>query len=123
MASTTATLTLRFADQPVPLRVFWPPIGEKGIVVVFDERADEAQRWCRSLCADANLVVLTDAADLPTALSIVEWTADHATELGSGRTTSGPITLAGWGRGAAIARTVLAAARAQGWPPLTLHSG
>ncbi|WP_163573224.1 hypothetical protein [Fodinicola feengrottensis] len=103
MASTTATLTLRFADQPVPLRVFWPPIGEKGIVVVFDERADEAQRWCRSLCADANLVVLTDAADLPTALSIVEWTADHATELGSGDVR--PAARSHWPAGVAARRS------------------
>lgn len=114
-----ATLTLRAGGQQLLVRVFWPPAESHRVVVIFDERTSAAERWCRSLGA---LVVLAGPAafELPQAMAVVEWTADHAAEMGS---ADGPVALGGWGAGLAVAQAVAGRAAELGWPPLvsTIH--
>jgi acetyl esterase/lipase len=117
-----ASLALRERNGIVRVRVNWPSAGdgETPPVLVFlsdaDVRTDTVDRLCRSLCAESHMVVLSvRTACLDTALTAVEWTADHATQLDA---DPDAVLVGGIGRGSALAASVALSARENGWPEL-----
>jgi hypothetical protein len=125
-----ADLRLRGAS-PMPVRVRWPTGARTvGPLAVFlpdlDPRngVDPADdELCRRLCAGVGAVVLCaplrsarlESADssLDRASSVLEWSADHAAELGA---DPNRLLLAGSGAGAAAAVVLALRARDRGWP-------
>jgi acetyl esterase/lipase len=125
-----ADLRLRGASA-MPVRVRWPTGARRlGPLAVFlpdldprngvDPTDDEL---CRQLCAGVGAVVLCaplrsarlGSADssLERAASVLEWSADHAAELGA---DPNRLLLAGSGAGAAAAVVLALRARDRGWP-------
>ena len=125
-----ADLRLRGASA-MPVRVRWPT-GPRmvGPLAVFlpdldpqngvDPADDEL---CRRLCAGVGAVVLCapllsarpglSDSSLERAASVLEWSADHAAELGA---DPDRLLLAGSGAGAAAAVVLALRARDRGWP-------
>jgi acetyl esterase/lipase len=117
-----ASLALRERNGIVRVRVNWPGpgAGDAPPVLVFlsdaDVRTDVVDRLCRALCAESHMVVLSVRTACPdTALTALEWTADHATQL---EADPDAVLVGGIGRGAALAATVARTARDNGWPEL-----
>jgi acetyl esterase/lipase len=82
-----------------------------------DSSAEEVDALCRQLCAEVGLMVLslrTGAYDAAT--TALEWTADHARQLGADPET---LLVGGIGAGAVVAATLALGARDSGWPALT----
>jgi hypothetical protein len=117
-----ASLSLREPSGIVRVRVAWPPVGGDRVpVLVFmcalDSSTEALDAICRRLSADPGLVVLsirTEAQDA--AITALEWTADHATQLGA---DPGTLLVGGLGAGAGLATAVALHARHEGWPGLT----
>jgi len=125
-----ADLRLRGASA-MPVRVRWPTRARTvGPLAVFlpdpdprngVDRADD--ELCRRLCAGVGAVVLCaplrsarlGSADSPLerAASVLEWSAEHAAELGA---DPNRLLLAGSGAGAAAAVVLALRARDRGWP-------
>jgi hypothetical protein len=114
-----ASLVLRERRGLVRVRVNWPPpeCGDRHPVLVFLSTDEEpTDTLCRSLCADACVVVLsvrTGCRD--TAVTALEWAADHALQL---EADPGRVLLGGAGKGGALAAQVALRARENGWPSL-----
>ena len=125
-----ADLRLRGASA-MPVRVRWPT-GPRmvGPLAVFlpdldpQNGADPADdELCRRLCAGVDAVVLCaplrsarlglSDSSLERAASVLEWSADHAAELGA---DPNRLLLAGSGAGAAAAVVLALRARDRGWP-------
>jgi len=118
-----AALSLREPGGIVRVRVSWPPpgSGDGGPVLVFlsdvDSSPEAVDALCRGLCVEAGMLVLslrTRAFDAAT--TALEWTADHAHQLGADPTR---LLIGGVGTGGGLAAAVAAHARDLGWPPLT----
>jgi acetyl esterase/lipase len=116
-----ASLALREQRGIVRVRVNWPTLDEKPPVIVFvsgdDVRTDIVDAFCRGLCAEAGILVVSlRTACFDTATTTLEWTADHAEQLDA---DPAAVLIGGIGRGAALAATVALGARRNGWPDLT----
>ena len=119
-----ADLQLRGSTSPLPVRVYWPAqaASQPVPVLVFcgaGTGAGQTEATCRSLSEDPGLLVLAvsclaGAQDVST---VLEWAAEHATELGA---DSGRLLVAGQGAGGAVAAAVASQARAAGWPDVLL---
>jgi alpha/beta hydrolase fold len=130
-----ADLRLRGADGTIAVRVRWPASGSAAVpppVMVFlpdvaaaggvDETDDAL---CRELCSRAQIVVLcvpwaaehvgAPCSALERAAFALEWSADHADELGA---DPGRLVIAGHGVGAAAAAALSLRARDRGWPSI-----
>ena len=113
---------LRLRDGP--LRIAWPAVeaaGRRGaIVLLFDASEDgaagDAERLSRTLSEALEMVSLSAGCrGLADAAAALEWTADHAGELGAdGRR----LVLAGFRRGATLAAELAVRARDDGWPSI-----
>jgi acetyl esterase len=119
-----ADTRLRGVAGPQPARTYWPSRSGSPPLLVFLPAAgiEDADRFCRDVCAAAEVVVLSVSYRRPLwpagrsdAIYAAEWAADHAGELGA---DPDRLYLAGAGRGAELAAAVAAHAREQGWPPL-----
>jgi acetyl esterase/lipase len=107
------------APAPAPLVVFLPDLGAANGVDPADERL------CHQLCAGAGAVVLCapwgasrvglPESPLERAVSVLEWSADHAAELAG---DPDRLVLAGSGAGAAACVTLALRARDGGWPQI-----
>jgi acetyl esterase/lipase len=60
------------------------------------------------------------AADAHHGMTVLEWAAEHAAELGA---DPGRLLVAGQGSGGAVAAAVESQARAAGWPAVALAAG
>jgi hypothetical protein len=108
-ARTSAALRLRGRDGPLRAELTWPP-GDPDAVLVFIDDGEGAPA-CRILGDELRAMTLcAQCATHHDARVAVEWTADHAKDLGA---ASRRMTLAGHGAAAGLA---LAASDA--WPAL-----
>jgi hypothetical protein len=140
VAHRVAELPLRGRSTSLATRVYWPAgIVDMGVgsaarrspalVVLVPEGAGEsdaarADALSHGLCASAGVVVLTllrrpgpdvEIDALRDASSAVEWSADHAGELGA---DGGRLVVAGRATGAALAAAVARQAAERGWPEI-----
>jgi acetyl esterase/lipase len=118
-----ASLSLRDPSGIVRVRVNWPApeSGDAAPVLVFlsdlesSVGADDA--LCRRLSSEANLIVLSvRTAALDVAATALEWTADHAAQLGA---NPDDVLVGGIGSGGGLAAAAALRARDHGWPALT----
>jgi acetyl esterase len=81
-----------------------------------------AEEACRTLSQDRGLLVLAVAcrAGVRDAMTVLEWAAEHAAELGA---DPGLLLVAGQGAGGAVAAAVESQARAASWPAVALAAG
>jgi acetyl esterase len=130
-----ADLQLRGSTSPLPVRVYWPgQVASQPVpLLVFctvgagagaeETGAEEtgAEETCRGLSQDRGLLVLAVScpAGAQDALTVLEWAAEHAAELGA---DPGRLLVAGHGAGGAVATEVAAQARAAGWPEVALSA-
>jgi hypothetical protein len=120
-----ADLQLRGSTRPLPVRVYWPrQTGSRPVpLLVFCSAGagagSAAEAACRRLSQDAGLVVLSVscAAGPQDGTNVLEWAAEHATELGA---DPGRLLIAGEAAGGVVAAAVASHARAAGWPAVTL---
>ena len=121
-----ADLQLRGSTSPLPVRVYWPgqataqPVPLLVFCIVGAGAA--AEETCRSLSEDLGLLVLAVrcAADADDGMTVLEWAAEHAAELGA---DPARLVVAGQGAGGAVATAVISQAQAAGWPEAALASG
>ena len=100
-ARTSAALRLRGRDGPLRAEITWPA-GEPAAVLVF--LADGSEELCRTLGEALNAVTLSAAcATHHDARAAIEWTGDHAAQLG---VDPARLILAGVDAAAAIAAQV-----------------
>jgi acetyl esterase len=124
-----ADLQLRGSTSPLPVRVYWPSqvASQPAPLLVFcmvgagAGAGTDAGETCRSLSQDRGLLVLAVScpAGARDAMTVLEWAAEHAAELGA---DPGRLLVAGQGAGGAVATEVAAQARAAGWPEVALSA-
>jgi acetyl esterase len=118
-----ADLQLRGNTSPLPVRVYWPGQATSQpvplLVFCIVGAGAGAEETCRSLSEDRGLLVLAVPcpAGARDAMTVLEWAAEHAAELGA---DPGRLLVAGQGPGGAVASAVAAQARAAGWPEVAL---
>jgi acetyl esterase len=121
-----ADLRLRGNTSPLPVRVYWPgqsaPQPVPLLVFCIVGAGGGAEEACRTLSQDRGLLVLAVAcrAGVRDAMTVLEWAAEHAAELGA---DPGLLLVAGPGAGGAVAAAVESQARAASWPAVTLAAG
>jgi hypothetical protein len=118
----SAQLRLRGGDRPLGAQLVWPAAVAAGVMVLLVDAgepsaADHGEYVCRSL-SDALGVVALNAAcgGLEDGATAIEWTADHAAQLGAG---GARLLLAGLHAGAAMAAALAIQARNDGWPDVS----
>jgi len=118
-----ADLQLRGSTSPLPVRVYWPGQAASQpvplLVFCIVGAGAGAEETCRSLSEDLGLLVLAVhcAADADDGMTVLEWAAEHAAELGA---DPGRLVVAGQGSGGAVAVAVESQARGAGWPAVAL---
>ena len=123
-----ADLQLRGSTSPLPVRVYWPgqaasqPVPVLVFCIVGAGAGAQAEQTCRRLSEDCGLLVLgvRCLAGAHDGMTVLEWAAEHAAELGAG---PGRLVVAGQGSGGAVAAAVESQARAAGWPAVALAAG
>ena len=121
----TAQLRLRGDSGPLSAQLVWPAgdarVRGAVMVVLFDDgepnAAGHAELVCRA-AADAPGILSLSAAyrrghELEDSARSIEWTADHAAQLGA---AGAGLILAGVRGGAAVAAALAIRARDEGWP-------
>jgi len=120
----TAQLRLRGDDGPLSAQLVWPAADATAVMVLlFDagdpDAAGHAELVCRSLAQAPGLLSLSAACrrgrELEDGVRSIEWTADHAEQLGA---KGAGLVLAGLHAGAAVAATLALRARDDGWPEI-----
>jgi acetyl esterase len=124
-----ADLQLRGSTSPLPVRVYWPSqvASQPAPLLVFcmvgagAGAGTDAEETCRGLSQDRGLLVLAVScpAGARDAMTVLEWAAEHAAELGA---DPGRLLVTGQGAGGAVATEVAAQARAAGWPEVALSA-
>jgi poly(3-hydroxybutyrate) depolymerase len=120
-----AGLQLRGSTSPLPVRVYWPgqPTAQPVPLLVFcmADAGAGAEETCWALSEDRGLLVLAvpRTAGVHDVMTVLEWAAEHASELGA---DPGRLLVAGTGEGGAVAAAAESQARAAGWPVVTLMS-
>ena len=124
-----ADLQLRGSTSPLPVRVYWPgqvasqpvPLLVFCMVGAGAGAGTGAEETCRGLSQDRGLLVLAVScpAGARDAMTVLEWAAEHAAELGA---DPGRLLIAGQGAGGAVATEAAAQARAAGWPQVALSA-
>jgi acetyl esterase len=117
-----ADLQLRGNTSPLPVRVYWPgqAASQPAPVLVFCMVGAGAEASCRDLSEELGLIVLAVScgpADSRPGTQVLEWAAEHATELGG---DPGRLLVGGQDADSAVAAAVASQARAAGWPAVTL---
>lgn len=118
-----ADLRLRGSTSSLPVRVYWPgQVASQPVpLLVFCTvgAGAGAEETCRGLSEDYGLLVLAVrcAAGAHDGMTVLEWAAEHAAELGA---DPGRLVVAGQGSGGAVAAAVESQARAAGWPAVAL---
>jgi hypothetical protein len=124
----TAQLRLRGGDEPLSAQLVWPAIEASVrpamMVLLFDagdpEATGHAAFICRSLAHVPGILSLSAACrrghELEDGARSIEWTADHAAELGA---KGAGLVLAGLHSGAAVAAALAIRARDDGWPEVS----
>jgi hypothetical protein len=113
----TAQLRLRSNDGPLSAQLVWPTARVTAVMVLLlDAGEPDAERVCRA--AHAPGILSLSAAcrrgrELDDGVRSIEWTADHAAQLGA---EGARLILAGLHAGAAVAATLAVRARDDGWP-------
>lgn len=115
-----AEMRLRVPSGWLPLRVYWPRpadavVGVRAPVLVDLPGGAGADERCRELCESTGSVVLCPCgpASVEAGLAVLGWAAEHATELDA---DPGRLQVTG-----DLADAVIAAAAADGWPPITRY--
>ena len=118
-----ADLRLRGSTSSLPVRVYWPgqvaPQPVPLLVFCMVGAGAGAEETCRSLSEDYGLLVLAVrcAAGAHDGMTVLEWAAEHAAELGA---DPGRLVVAGQGSAGAVAAAVESQARAASWPAVAL---
>ncbi|MFC5833464.1 alpha/beta hydrolase [Nonomuraea insulae] len=119
---TAADLRLRGQAGPLRARLHRPiePDGHPLLVLFPAGSIDRADRLCQGLCLRAGLMVIAAShrrlpAGLHDGVMVVEWSAEHATELGA---DPNRLLIGGEGIGGSLATSVAMHAREQHWPVL-----
>lgn len=119
-----ADLQLRGSTSPLPVRVYWPgqaasqPVPVLVFCIAGAGAGAQAEQTCRRLSEDYGLLVLgVRLAGAHDGMTVLEWAAEHAAELGA---DPARLLVAGQGAGGAIATAVVSQARAAGWPEVAL---
>ena len=123
-----ADLQLRGSTSPLPVRVYWPgqatsqPVPVLVFCIVGAGAGAQAEQTCRRLSEDCGLLVLVVRclAGVLDGMSVLEWAAEHAAELGA---DPARLLVAGQGAGGAVATAVISQARAAGWPEVAPTAG
>jgi acetyl esterase len=116
-----ADLQLRGSTSPLPVRVYWPgqaasqPVPLLVFCMAGDGAGWPAEATCRSLSESDGLLVLAVScpAGAQDGMTVLEWAAEHAAELGADPSR---LFVAGLGGGSAVAAAVASQARAARWP-------
>jgi hypothetical protein len=115
----SAHLRLRRGDGLLGAQLFWPPGVPAGIMIVLVDAGESGatghgERVCRWFSEALGVVSLNAAcAGLDDGATAIEWTADHAAQLGA---DGARLLLAGLHAGAAVAAAAAIRARDNGWP-------
>jgi hypothetical protein len=118
----TAQLRLRGDDGPLSAQLVWPAAGATAaMVLLFDagepDAAGHAELVCRSAAGAPAILSLSAGCrrgrELEDGVRSIEWTADHAAQLGA---EGAGLILAGLRGGAAVAAALAVRARDDGWP-------
>ena len=121
-----ADLQLRGSTSLLPVRVYWPGRAASQpvplLVLCMAGAGAGAEEPCRKLSEDHGLLVLAVrcAAGAHDGMTVLEWAAEHAAELGA---DPGRLLVAGIGAGGADAAAVESQARAAAWPAVALAAG
>jgi alpha/beta hydrolase fold len=109
-----AALRLRGRDGRVHTDVIWP-VGISAALLVFIGETHR-EPICRSLAAELRAVTLsTVSVSAHDAAAALDWTADHAAELGGDLDR---LIVAGVHAGAGVAASLAVRARDERWPPI-----
>jgi alpha/beta hydrolase family protein len=109
-----ATLRLRGGDRVIRAETTWPARAPRAVLVVLATTQDAlvAGRLAEALGA----LALTPACATPRdARLVLEWTAEHADDLGAG---GAPLLAAGVHAGGGVAALLAIRAGREGWPPI-----
>jgi poly(3-hydroxybutyrate) depolymerase len=123
-----ADLQLRGNTSALPVRVYWPgqaashPVPLLVFCIVGTGAGPQAEAMCRRLSEDPGLLVLAVScpAGAQDGTTVLEWAAEHATELGADPCR---LLVAGQSAGGAVATAVARQARAARWPEVMLATG
>jgi len=121
-----ADLQLRGSTSSLPVRVYWPgQVASQPVpllVFCMVGAGAGAEETCRGLSEGYGLLVLAVrcAAGAHDGMTVLEWAAEHAAELGA---DPGRLLVAGQSSGGAVAAAVESQARAAGWPAVALAAG
>jgi len=122
-----ADLQLRGSTSPLPVRVYWPgqaasqPVPVLVFCIAGAGAGAQAEQTCRRLSEDYGLLVLgVRLAGAHDGMTVLEWAAEHAAELGA---DPARLLVAGQGAGGAVATAVISQARAAGWPEVAPAAG
>ena len=116
----SAHLRLRSGDGPLGAQLVWPAATPAGIMILLVDAGEPAASAhgdyiCRSISETLGVVSLSAAcAGLEDGATAIEWTADHAAQLGADDARG--VLLAGLHAGAAMAAALAIQARDNGWP-------
>jgi acetyl esterase/lipase len=117
----TAQLRLQSNDGPLSAQLVWPAGGVAAVMVLLFDAGEpdataQAERVCRA-AGPPGVLSLSAACrrghELEDGARSIEWTADHAAQLGA---EGAGLILAGLHAGAAVAATLAVRARDDGWP-------
>lgn len=120
----SAQLRLRGGEHPLGAQLVWPAAASTGIMILLVDAGEpgataHGEYVCRSLSETLGVVSLSVSCRRreDSALAI-EWTADHAAQLG---VNGAGLLLAGLHAGASAAATLAVQASAEGWPDVARH--
>lgn len=115
----SAQLRLRGGGRPLGAQLVWPGAVPAGVMILLVD-AEEAgatahgEHVCRFISETLGVVSLNAACGgIEDGATAIEWTADHAAQLGA---DGGPLLLAGLHAGAAVAAALAVQACDTGWP-------
>jgi hypothetical protein len=115
----SAQLRLRGGDGPLGAQLVWPGAVPAGMMILLVDAGEagataHGEYVCRFISETLGVVSLNVACGgLEDGATAIEWTADHAAQLGA---DGGPLLLAGVHAGAAAAAALAIQARDSGWP-------
>jgi acetyl esterase/lipase len=135
VAQRVAGLRLRAPSGPLHTRVWWPRSAARdstsGLLMFFVDATvtaappDRVAAWLRELSSRAGFVVVAvpcevlaagaPGVSLSSAMTAVEWAAEHAREL---EADPDRLVVGGTGAGAALAAAAALTAQDQRWPPI-----
>jgi hypothetical protein len=113
----TAQLRLRSTDGPLSAQLVWPAARVTAVMVLLLDAGEPDAEPVRRAVSAPGVLSLSAACrrghELEDGVRSIEWTADHAAQLGA---EGAGLILAGLHAGAAVVATLAVRARDDGWP-------